>query len=193
MNSYKLPIHLIRQYLFCPRVVYFLEVLNIPKMAPIWVNEGQKHHAKQAELFKRRTLARFGLENAEFENQVLLKDEKFDFYGISDGVIISDTHVYPVEVKLHGFAPTFSQKMQLIAYGVLAKNVFEKECDLGFILFENNAKTVPVKITNEDEARLLKLIGEIVLCIQKGKLPHSNANEAKCTQCEFENYCNDRF
>ena len=82
LNTYKLPIHLIRQYLFCPRVVYFLEVLNIPKVSPVWVKEGENHHKKQAELFKRRTLTRFHLEDALFKSNINLSHEDFNFYGI---------------------------------------------------------------------------------------------------------------
>ncbi|MDD2652864.1 MAG: CRISPR-associated protein Cas4 [Sulfurimonas sp.] len=193
MNTYKLPIHLIRQYLFCPRVVYFLEVLNIPKISPIWVKEGETHHKKQAELFKRRTLARFGLESAEFKSNVNLSHDEFDFYGICDGLIISDTHIYPVEIKLHGNSPTNAQKMQLIAYGILAEKKFGKIFDLGFILFEKNGKTVPIKINEESKLEVVQKVDEIIEMIKLGRLPYSSADEAKCTQCEFENYCNDRF
>lgn len=184
---------MIRQYLFCPRIVYFLEVLNIPKISPIWVKEGVSHHKKQAELFKRRTLSRFGLENAEFKSNIHLSSDDFEFYGICDGLIISGTHIYPVEIKLHGDRPSKAQKMQLIAYGILAENKFNKIFDLGFILYESNAKTVPIKVTDQDKQELIQKVKEIIEMIQLGRLPYSSADDGKCTQCEFENYCNDRF
>lgn len=193
LNTYKLPIHLIRQYLFCPRVVYFLEVLNIPKVSPIWVKEGEVYHKKQAELFKRRTLVRFGLENAEFKSNINLSNEELKFYGICDGLIISDTHIYPVEIKLHGDKPTKAQKMQLIAYGILAEKKFAKTFDLGFVLYEKNAKTIPVMVNKEDKQEVIKKVDEIIDMILEAKLPYSSADDEKCTQCEFENYCNDRF
>lgn len=193
LNLYKLPIHLIRQYLFCPRVVYFLEVLNIPKATPIWVKEGESHHKKQAELFKRRTLMRFGLEEAEFKSNVSLSCEEFKFYGICDGLIISQKNIYPVEIKLHGSKPTKAQRMQLIAYGILAEKRFGKVFDLGFILYEKNGKTIPININDIDKSEVVNIVDEIIEMIQFGRLPHSSADDEKCTQCEFENYCNDRF
>lgn len=193
LNIYKLPIHLIRQYLFCPRVVYFLEVLNIPKVSPIWVKEGEAHHKKQAELFKRRTLSRFGLENAEFKSNVTLSRDDLNFYGICDGLIVSQTHIYPVEIKLHGDKPTKAQRMQLIAYGILAEKKFAKAFDLGFVLYEKNGKTVPVKVSENDKQEVITKVNEIIKMILVGKLPYSSADDEKCTQCEFENYCNDRF
>ena len=193
LNTYKLPIHLIRQYLFCPRVVYFLEVLNIPKVSPVWVKEGENHHKKQAELFKRRTLTRFHLEDALFKSNINLSHEDFNFYGICDGLIISNTNIYPIEIKLHGIKPTKAQKMQLIAYGILAEKIYDKKFDLGFILFEKNAKTIPIEIRQSQKEELIQIVDEIIKMIQSEKLPYSSADDEKCTQCEFENYCNDRF
>lgn len=193
MTSYKLPIHLIRQYLFCPRVVYFLEVLNIPKASPVWVREGSEHHKKEAELFKRRTLARFHLEDAKLKTNVHLAHSSFDFYGVCDVLIVADDSVYPVEIKLHGNKPTKSQKMQLVAYGMLAEAIHNKKFDMGFVLFEKNGKTVPIKVTDDDKKEVKKIVSEIIRMIEVGRLPYSSANDGKCTQCEFLNYCNDRF
>ena len=190
---YKLPIHLIRQYLFCPRVVYFLEVLAIPKAVPIWVKEGSEHHKAQEKLFKKRTLARFGLENAEFKQNISLNHKDFNFYGICDALIISSTNVYPVEIKLHGTKPTKAQKMQLIAYGILAQQIYNKKFELGFITFEKNAKTIPIKVEENIKLELIDLVEKIIKMIKIENLPYSSAEDEKCTQCEFLNYCNDRF
>ena len=77
-------------------------------------------------LFKRRTLSRFNLENADFWQNVTLSYSDLNFYGICDALIISDTNIYPIEIKLHGQKPTKAQKMQLIAYGVLAEKIYKK-------------------------------------------------------------------
>ena len=193
MTSYKLPINLIRQYLFCPRVVYFLEVLNIPKASPVWVREGSAHHKRESELFKRRTLARFHLENAKLSTNVSLSHCDFEFYGVCDVLIVGEDNVYPVEIKLHGDKPTKSQKMQLIAYGMLSEAIHGKKFDMGFVLFEKNGKTVPIKVTDSDKMEVKKIVTEIIQMIKLGRLPHSSADDTKCTQCEFLNYCNDRF
>lgn len=190
---YKLPVHLIRQYLFCPRVVYFLEVLSIPKEVPIWVKEGEVHHKNQETLFKRRTMIRFSLENAEFKQNVNLYHEHLDFHGLCDALIITNDSVFPVEIKLHGDKPTKSQKMQLIAYGILAEKIYNKKFNMGFICFDKKAKTIPIELTTNIRNDFFNLVDEIIDLIKDGKLPNSNAEDEKCTQCEFLNYCNDRF
>ena len=83
--------------------------------------------------------------------------------------------------------------MQLIAYGILAEKIYDKKFDLGFVLFEKNAKTIPIEIKQFQKEELIQIADEIIKMIQSEKLPYSSADDEKCTQCEFENYCNDRF
>ena len=110
-----------------------------------------------------------------------------------DVLIVGEDNVYPVEIKLHGDKPTKSQKMQLIAYGMLSEAIHGKSFDTGFVLFEKNGKTVPIKVTDADKTEVKKIVTEIIQMIKLGRLPHSSADDTKCTQCEFLNYCNDRF
>ena len=64
---------------------------------------------------------------------------------------------------------------------------------MGFIVFEKNAKTIPIEVDEKQKKELISLVEKIIEMIKKEKLPYSDATEEKCTQCEFENYCNDRF
>ena len=158
-----------------------------------FVKEGENYHKSQEKLFKRRTLSRFNLENADFWQNVTLSYSDLNFYGICDALIISDTNIYPIEMKLHGQKPTKAQKMQLIAYGVLAEKIYKKDFNLGFISFEKSAKTVPINVDIKMKQDVQKTVNEIINLIKSEKLPYSNAEDEKCTQCEFLNYCNDRF
>jgi CRISPR-associated exonuclease Cas4 len=168
-------------------------VLNIPKQIPIWVNEGQEFHKSISKMLKRRTLSKFGVKSALFEENVSLAHKDYRFYGVCDGLIFTNLNIIPIEMKLHGNKPTYSQKMQLVAYGMLAEKIFEKEFNSGFILYEKKSKNIPLMINAQDKENLLNIVDEIIVLIDKGLLPNSSADEKKCLQCEFENYCNDRF
>jgi CRISPR-associated exonuclease Cas4 len=52
--SYSLPISLIRQYCFCPRIPYFQELLKLNPKRPQWVKQGEKLHQQQQKVFKHR-------------------------------------------------------------------------------------------------------------------------------------------
>jgi len=192
MNTYSLPIHLIRQYLFCPRVVYFLELLNIPKVVPIWVDEGSIHHDKQVALINRRTLQKFNLLSAKKSFNFHVKSESLHIHGQVDGFLESEDEVYPIEIKLSG-KPTFSHQMQLCAYGMAISEQLGKKFEKGFLVYGEKGKTYTILCDNEKRKKVKKLIGTIITMIKDQKIPASSASEYQCSQCEFLNYCNDRF
>ncbi|WP_409410316.1 Dna2/Cas4 domain-containing protein [Aliarcobacter cryaerophilus] len=59
--------------------------------------------------------------------------------------------------------------------------------------FEKSAKTVPINVNNDIKQEVQKIVNEIINLIKNERLPYSDAQDEKCTQCEFLNYCNDRF
>ena len=74
--------------------------------------------------------------------------------------------VYKIVGKLHGQKPTKAQKMQLIAYGVLAEKIYKKDFNLGFISFEKSAKTVPINVDIKMKQEVQKIVNEIINLIK---------------------------
>src|SRR3989344_8100597 len=99
MKPYSLPVHLLRQHVFCPRIPYFIEGLGITPEAPLWVQQGQDYHARQEQLSRDRTLKRFGLEHATRQFRVHLSSTRLGTHGIADALLETATEVYPVEFK----------------------------------------------------------------------------------------------
>ena len=54
-------------------------------------------------------------------------------------------------------------------------------------------KTYTILCDNEKREKVKKLIDTIITMIKDQKIPASSASEYQCSQCEFLNYCNDRF
>lgn len=61
-SSDSYPVHLLRQYLFCPRIPWFNVVRNLYPATPSWVRRGIRYHEVQQALSKRRNLSRYGLD-----------------------------------------------------------------------------------------------------------------------------------
>lgn len=190
--SYSLPISLLRQYCFCPRIPYFQELLRLNPTRPEWVKQGEILHQKQAAVFKHRTLKRFGLEKADQQFEVFVKADNLALHGIIDSLLITDDCFYPIEIKLSGIKPTKGQIMQLTAYAMVAEKQYNLACDKGFILFDKNGKTHPIKIDDKMRKKVLDVRDKITTDLAKSYLPDSSATPAQCTQCEYLNYCNDR-
>lgn len=188
---YSLPVNLIRQYLFCARIPYFMEVQKLNPSYPLWVKQGSEYHDRQTKLMNRRTLERFNLTDATVEYNVHLSSEKIGLHGKVDALLITDESVIPVEFKMTLKKPSWGHIMQLVAYGILAEEKYGKPCIQGFILHDKRGKTLPIEISNDKKHRLLNLIQEIKNSFES-VLPSSPASITQCTQCEFYVHCNDR-
>lgn len=190
--SYSLPISLIRQYCFCPRIPYFQELLNLNPTRPQWVKQGEGLHNKQKKVFQHRTLKRFNLETAEQKFNVFVSSDTFNLHGIVDSVLKSQNQIYPIEFKLSGNKPMKGQILQLTAYGMLLSEQYKLPCKQGFILYESKGKTIPITFTVELHKQVMNTRDKILANLKNAILPDSSATPAQCTQCEYLNHCNDR-
>ncbi len=190
--SFSLPISLLRQYCFCPRIPYFQELLKLNPPKPVWVKQGEDLHENQERTFKHRTLKRFDLVQAKQEFNVFVSASDLQLHGTVDSLLISDEEIYPIEFKLSGYKPTKGQVLQLTAYAMVAEYQYNLSCRQGFILFESRGKTYPIVFTPKDKEQVIVVRDHILSDLEKSYLPNSPATPAQCTQCEYLNHCNDR-
>ena len=190
--SFSLPINLLRQYCFCPRIPYFQELLKLNVPRPAWVKQGEHLHQQQPQAFKHRSLKRFGLEQAEQVFNISIGSETLQLHGIIDSLLITKDTIYPIEFKLSGHKPSRGQILQLTAYGMLAEEKYQRLFRKGFILYEQKGKTVPILIQEQHRQQVLSIRDTILADLKQACLPDSPATATQCTQCEYLNYCNDR-
>ena len=160
---------------------------------PIWVKQGNDYHHQQQRLFKDRTLTRFGLNEAKMYFNIAVQLEKFNIHGVADCYLATADKIYPVEFKLYGTKPTKSQIYQTIAYGLAIADMQQKQFDTAFILFEKKGKTHKISVDKKLKQQVISQVQQILNMLQEGNKPDSSASQQQCTQCEFINYCNDRF
>lgn len=60
-----LPVNLIRQWCYCPRKVYYFELTDFQVSYPAWVKQGEDFHKREEELWRRRNLSRFKLDQGK--------------------------------------------------------------------------------------------------------------------------------
>ncbi len=194
-NLYKIPIYLIKEFLFCQRIPFFINKLNINPAQPLWMEQGKSYEKKQKILMCRRTLKRFNLDKAKIFYNVELNSEDLDFYGICDMIIIDEEKnlVIPVEFKLKTDKKFKNHFYQLCCYGILSEKIFNKKFNKGFVLFSDKGKTIPFDFSENDKIKCLKIIKEIKEIIENDLIPATSATIHKCYQCEYKNFCNDRL
>lgn len=185
-----IPINIIREWCFCPRVVYYRELLNLKTQKPLWVVQGEDFHNKVEHLEKRRSFKRYGLNTAVRHFNVNLKSSKYHIHGIVDWVLETDSNVYIVEYKINPNPNSLGHKLQITAYALLAQEYFNKPCKVAFLT--SDKKSYEIEINNELVQRLYQTIDEISICLKSAIKPDTSASDHQCIQCQYLNFCNDR-
>ena len=75
-QPWSIPIHLIKEWCFCPRVFYYQEILSLQVHQPIWLEQGATGHNNIEKLEKRRSFVKYGLEKASRYFNVELQSNK---------------------------------------------------------------------------------------------------------------------
>lgn len=190
--SYSLPVHLLRQYCFCPRIPWYQEVLGLRPIRPLWVQQGENFDTRQPRLFRQRTLLRFGLQTAHREFGVSVASEQLHMHGRVDCVLKTETELFPVEIKLAGRKPDRGHILQLAAYGMLLAATYRKPVRRGFILMGKRGKSWAIEINQQLRREVCRVRDSILLVLEEARMPDSSASIAQCGQCEYLNWCNDR-
>lgn len=189
--SFSVPVNLIRQWCYCPRIVYYIELSDYAPSYPVWVRQGEQFHDEQAVLWQRRNFSRFHLEDGRMHQNFRGHSERYNLHGIADMLIETDDAVYPVEFKLDSSVKKKGAILQLTGYALIMEDVFQKSCNLGF-LCEGEKLVHKVDITQDLKDETLAKAQAIRDMVGLGAKPDSAASLQQCSHCEYSNYCNDR-
>jgi len=188
-----IPINLIRQYHFCPRIVYYNLLTNIKPTYPKHVQLGSDYHTLQNKLIKHRRFKKLKINYTDIITEQYIEDKELGIGGIVDLFFICKDEVVPIEFKFIEKKPSFSNILQVVAYGLILEKEYNLPFKKAYIIYSNNIKFYKVEDIQKYKKSLFKTINEINEIVQLGILPDSSANEHKCSQCEYLNFCDDRL
>lgn len=190
-----IPISLIRQYCFCPRIPFFYLVYGMtPELKP-WVEEGLTFHERMSVLQKRRNLSSVRFDEGRFVPHVDVKSELLKFHGRVDGVFFSNAgDIYPIEFKLAEKEEIRrAHVLQLSAYALALEEKYGKTIQQGFLVLGKKSKVFGIRIDDQKREDVKECLEHIKASLVTGLLPESSASERQCCQCEYLNFCADRF
>ena len=186
------PVNLIRQWCYCPRVVYYMELTDISVHRPIWVKQGEDFHILEEKLWQRRNLSRFNLASGKTHHNLVMQNDKLGLHGIVDMAIETDDSVYAVEFKLSANNKKRGDILQLVAYAMLLERHFSKPSGTGFLVGKGTVlHTLDINMERREE--VLVMADQIRQMLQRGSKPESSATVVQCCACEYVNHCNDRL
>ena len=187
-----IPANLIRQWCYCPRVVYYRELAGAMDKYPLWVEQGEDFHRMEEKLWERRNLSRFGLQEGRKHYRVTLRDEALGLHGIADMAIETEDRVYAIEYKLSASGKKRGDLLQLTAYAMLLERHFSKPCPVGFLIGSGKVLHT-IEFDDSKREAVAGVVNQIRHMMERGMKPSSSASIAQCSACEYVNYCNDRL
>lgn len=193
IDEAKIKVTDLKQFLYCPRIVYYDHVLPLPRKTTYKMEHGKLSQSKIEGLEKRRLLSEYNLAKGKRSFNVPLYSAELELSGVVDLLIETEELLYPVDFKETEFEPGPHHVLQLTAYAILAEKKYCKPCEKGFIYTLENDEIFEIRIDEFQRQRFYGSLKEMKALIASEMMPQPADNIDKCVNCEFKNFCRDVF
>lgn len=192
--NYDLTVTDIKQYVYCPRIIYYTYVAPVGKKISFKMEYGKNQHIEIDRLEKRRKLIGYGFEEGNRVFNLPVYSKRLNLSGLIDMVIELKKgnlkEYYPVEFKNTTRGIQLNHKYQLVAYAMLLEDYYKRPVRGGFIYTIPNKKIELITITDNMRIYVKRIIGAIKNMIVSERFPEPRSMR-RCRDCEFRNYCGD--
>ena len=168
-----------------------MELTDFAVHNPIWVEQGKSFHKIEEQLWLRRNLSRFNLEDGKTYHDLKVQDHELGFHGIADMAIETDDAIYAVEFKLSAQNKRRGDQLQLTAYAMLLETHFSKPSSVGFLVGKGTLLHT-IDVGADKRRAVMDIVDNIKRMLLRGLKPDSSATVAQCCGCQYVNFCNDR-
>ena len=183
----------LKQYEYCPRVVFYQYVMPVERKATFKMEHGRSAEDRLDELERRRGIRRYGLPDGRRHFHVWLTSDSLGLSGKLDLLIESSTGWYPVDFKETTGAVRSNHLVQLCGYAFLVEEMYGGSVPQGFIYLIPGDRVEPVALTDQLRADTLNALDWIREMVRLQRVPQPTEVRARCTDCEYRNYCGDVF
>ncbi len=182
----------LKQWLYCPRIVYFR--FNWPGVRPTTygLEEGRLAHEDVTLALRRRRRRLRGLPEGNWLFDVAHYSTTLGLSGRVDLVIEREDEIIPVDFKDSANVKARHFKIQVVAYALLLEEAFERKARRGFIYSLPRRRAKEIEITTRLRKQVRSLTQEIIDVIRGEHMPPGPRSLAPCVACEFRRFCNDR-
>jgi len=117
--------------------------------------------------------------------------ERLRLSGKLDLLILTPDACYPVDFQDTEGGPRENHRLQLVAYALLAGELFERPAPDGFIYLVPERRVVALELNEADRGDVRSAIVAMRRMIEQQKFPPPTPVRGRCVACEFRNYCAD--
>lgn len=181
----------IKQYIYCPRILYYQYCFPVEKKNTAKMDIGKNSHNMIENLEKRRQLKKYNLtEGVSFFEKYLVSDN-LGLSGKIDRVLVSNAKYYPVDYKNSDKKVFENHIYQLTGYALLLEDIYKTKVDTGFIYLILSNKIFDIYIEKSYKDEVKRIIDDIRFLIDNEFMPEKADNINKCIDCEYRRFCND--
>ncbi len=182
----------LKQWAYCPRIVYFTYTLPVQRPTPFRLDEGTRVHDHLQARWRRRGLPR-QLPAGEVQWEVPLWAPELGLSGKVDVLILPDAqHAIPVDIK-HARRAFPGWKVQLAAYAWLVEHLHQRRVPEGYLYLARVRRAERVRITPALRARVRQTVAAMQQAVLHHAMPPPTRQRGRCVNCEFRRFCNDIF
>jgi CRISPR-associated exonuclease Cas4 len=181
----------IKQFVYCPRMVFFKYVLPVPTLPTYKMKIGVEAHKDMNRKERRRTTKKYKLSDGERSYQQFFKSDRLSLSGKLDLLIENSGHFYPVEYKNSTGVPGLHHRYQLTAYALLVEDTWNTVVRRGFIYMLDDDIVYPLEITEGRKRFLKALLNSMRSMVAMESIPRPTPFRERCIECEFKLYCAD--
>lgn len=187
----------VRQWVYCPRIVYYRLCQPLRRPVTYKMEEGKLQHGRIEELEQRRTLRTYGLRQEELEGQVerhfrpRLSSQRLGLSGVVDLVLVLPLEAIPVEYKHTEAALGLNHKYQLVAYALLVEERWGRPVRRAMVHFLPSERVEEVAVTPNGRNHVRRILQEIRSAVAAERLPSPAARPGRCADCEYRLFCGD--
>lgn len=181
------------QYLYCPRFIYYMNVLNISQHEDerYLVNKGRDIH--ELKMVRNKEYLRKSIGCVDKEIDVYLSSDKLHLVGRMDEVLIfEDGSRASLDYKFAVYEERLFKtlKTQQVAYSLLIEENYNCQVNKAYLVYVRSKNLLKeIEITNKDKENCIDIIDEIFDIQTRCYFPNGTKNKLKCQDCTYKNLC----
>lgn len=181
----------IKNWAYCQRVVYYRRCMPEASRATFKMREAIRAQEMIERLETRRTLQAYGVEGHTRRFGLWLTWHELGIGGKLDLLLENGSEAIPVDFKLSGGEPGENHRMQLALYGVLVEKTMALHVPRALLYRIPDDRVYEIPLDDSMKVRVREAVEAIREMERNEVLPEATAVRARCTDCEYANYCGD--
>jgi CRISPR-associated exonuclease Cas4 len=183
----------LKQFAYCARIPFYQHVMDLRIKETYKMEQGKTAQAAIEALEKRRKLREYGLSEGRRHFGLWLFSERFNLSGKLDLLVETDSACYPVDFKYTTGRPHRNHLFQLAGYALLVSERLGKPVPAGFIYQMTDDAVFRFEMSEPLLSEARAALSSLQSMIEKEIFPPATPVRARCTDCEYRNFCGDVF